>query len=523
VPLTLAQLRTAQTRADIRARIIARLTTAGATVVDWIPSDEGGVENSRVDMVANVIADLYGAKLTEIANGRFLEYATGDWLVYYAKRFYGIVKREATSTIQLVRLTSVATAPSYSFKPGELWVAGIDTGNKYRSLDAVKLAPGKSADARFQAENPGSSYADEPGTITQMVTAPAGVTCNNPRPSDFTPAVLSGSSTGTVTGSFADAAFLASLAALGLAGATDPLLAPPPIDPAFADPIPAPSFDSLRVRIITSGDIGTGSFEFSTDGGNHWTAGGPIPSAFLLPGNEAYLQFTNGIAPSFIQGDMFTMLVADSILQRGADLETEDSLRQRCRGRWPGLSLVPTGSTVDLWAHLASDEVSKVLTDADPDRPGGILVTIASQSGPASAAAVLAVRDYIAARLWGYRGVPAPSTAVSVSPEETCLVASATPREIICRGTVDVPRGAVTAVQVAAENLWLEYLRSVPIGGTVRVAELIQALMDGGCVDTDEQSIEFELSDPGGNIRLQRREVAISGMGLAASMIWRPV
>lgn len=504
--LTLADLTTPQTASTIRARIIARLQAAGVPTDDWAPSDAGGVENSRVDMLAAALSEILGQRIADITSGRFVETGTGAWLTYYAQKFYDLTRNLATRTIQNVWLTSLSTASDYDFAPDEVVVKSEATGNNYRNLDRIVLPPGKTLKGiRFQAEFPGSSFADAEGSITRMVTAPAGVSCINKPEKDFTDAKVTGNSTGKISGVFATKTVVdQSLGKQGSSGSGVTTIVPI-----------RPSFKSIRFRIDAFGEIGSGSFSYSIDGAE-WVSGGVISTKFELPiSGGPIFTFTNGVAPSFIQQDIFTLLVADAILQNGTDEESDESLRTRCRARWSTLSDVATEGTIALWAQLASPEVDKVIVDADPNTPGGILVVVASHAGPASAAAVLAVQDFISARLH-YKGVPAATGFTS--PEERALVTSATARPITPAGIVDVKRDQLSSVQVAAEKNWQAYLRTLPIGGIVRLAELEQAVMDAGAQDFQGAT----LNGSAANLQLAHGEVATEAVALLTALTWRP-
>ncbi len=493
--LTLAQLKTAESIDDIRDRLLTNLEAAGMPVDDWVPSAQGGVEMIRVDTVATAMQRLLAERVARLANLMLLELATGDDLELLALKRYGIVKDQATKTIQSIALWLVGTSSAKTHQPGDIIAGASATGNRYTLLDEVEVLPANTLAnpvfTRAEAENAGVAYDDAEETVDTMVSAIAGLRCTNRRPSDFLPATNSGSSSGTIDASFT----------------TDNV---------------APTFTALRVRIIVSGELGTATFEYSTDGGATWTYAGAVSSLFVVPGG-ATLVFANGTAPSFIVGDVFTMLVGEAILQRGADAETDESLRKRCRLRWMTLSKVPLAGTIDLWAHLASPEVDRVLSDADPNVPGSVLVTISAVGGPASAAAVIAVQDYVSARLWGYKNLPA--AAGFHSPEETVIVSSAAPLSIRVGGAVTVPRARVAEIQAAAETAWLAYLRSVPLGGdfgaVVRINELVQAVMDAGAIDFQDPT----LNDGTDNITLAHGEVAIpqAASTLTGSLVWVPV
>lgn len=509
---TFADLRTPESIASIRARLIAALNAAGAPTDSWAPSSTGGTENLRADMWAGVCAAIVSKRIAQAVNMRVLPLAvaaataegTGGGPATLAMRkfvrdFYKLQWRDPTFTIENVRLSTIGNPGSYTFNPGDLWARADGTGNRYNNIAGGVLQPGLTLDLPFQAENPGSSYSDSAGTILTMVTARAGVQCTNVRPADFTAVRTSGGSSGTYVAT-------------------------------FTDPAVVPGFGSIRIRITASGDIGTAVGQASTDGGNSWSTGFVIPSETTLddvrfPGTVD-LKFSNGTSPSFIIGDILTCFLGDAILQRGADLETPQAVGNRCGNRWPGISLVPTRGKIELWAHQASQEVERVSSMADPNTPGGTLVTIASSSGPASPQAQIAVEDYISARLLGFKGVQAAPGFTS--PEETVLVSTATRRNILGQGQVYVPRAIVAPAQLASNVAWLAYLRSIPLGGKrgaiVRAAVLEDILTANGAdhwenvtVGDGVGSFEDLILNPG--------EVAVSAPGatLASTMNWVPM
>ena len=492
---TLADLRSPQSQAVIRAALIAELQAAGVPTADWIPSEAGGVENIRADAVSGAMAYWLSGRVAELARDGLLELATGDGLKFYARQRYRVEKDLATKTVQNVALWLVG-GTAKTFKPGDLIVRSRFTGNRYTLIDDMEVAPENTEtnwkNASFEAEVAGSSYADVAGTILDLVTAPSGLRCINKRPSDFLASRTTGFSTGFVSGFFLDA--------------NTP-----------------PSFGSVRIRVKTQGDLGTATFDYSIDGGRTWTFAGVVQDSYNIGG--AVLLFSNGTSPSFIAGDIITLLVADAILVRGADEETDEALRARCRGKWTTLTKNVLASTVDLWAHVASRETDRVLVDANPSVPGGILVTVASATGPASPSAIADIQDYIQLRLRGYQGMAAAPTAGFLSPEETVLCESATAKEITAGGTVDVPRSKIVEVKTAADTAWLAYLKSLPLGvhpdGVVRISELVQAVMDAGARDIQNPLLNTGSS----NITLAQNEVAVAAAdtSLFTSLVWRAV
>jgi hypothetical protein len=500
--LTFADLITAETPAAIRARIVAALAADGFPVDSWAPSAVGGVENMRVDMSAG-IGIYMPPRIVSLVTGRILPLATGDFLKTLGKKFYGLDQQGPTSTIQNMAffLKPGAAPVNYSFQAGQIKVRSDATGNRYTLIDSGNFTPANATFAtalmlRVQADAPGKAYADPVGTVTTMVTAKAGVQCTNVEPTDFqpTPASLRGTSSGTVVAT------------------------------RFPAEVAAPQ--SIRVRILSTGSVGSASFEFTFDGGLTWHFGGPtsasVPVSTAVPQQAAVLAF----AGSFVVGDVFSTFLGKAIQQQGADAETESAFRRRCSNRWPALSAVPTAGSIDLLAHLASPEVDRVSTDADPNTSGGILVTIASAVGPATPGAQEAVQDYIAQRLAGYQAVPAPATAGFTSPAETVLVTSAVEFSVTAAGPVRVPKAQLAAAQVAANDAWASYLADLPLGGqagaVVELAELAQILADSGAIDVPSALANLTINGVSGDATIPKGQVAVAPLPLQDTLIWIP-
>jgi hypothetical protein len=351
------------------------------------------------------------------------------------------------------------------------------------------LKPGTDLFIEAEAELAGAAYQDPDGYIDSttnagaMITALPGVDVLNISTRDITAPKLIGYSAGTI-----DAAFTV----VGV----------------------RPTYATIRLRIQTSGNLGSGLWQYSTNGGLTWASAGPLVATVALPGGVT-LYFANapGVATSFLAGDTWSMQVATSTRFQGEDDETDDALRARCRSRWPALSDVPTAGKVSLWAHRAVAGIGQVLVDADITRPGQTNVIIAGALGAIGQGTASDVQDFIGPRLLGYQ---------DLSIAETVLVEPATPHAITTSsGTVTVPRRSLASVQTAALTNWLAYLRSVPIGGVVRLSELIQAIMDAGASNVDSAA----LNGGGPNIQLASTEVAVppsDGTTILTTLAWVP-
>lgn len=488
---TLGDLLTPLTAGQVRQRILNGLLAAGFPTSDWAPTAQGGLENGLIDMVAGTLVDkMGGAKLAAAIAGGFLDFGTGDWLTFWAKGFYQLDRNPATFTIQAITLTCASLAGPYTVSPGDLVVIGAGSAsgaNRYVSLDGGTIPSGAGVKPtepavvlRFQAENPGAAYDDAPDTILTLVTSLPGVAAINRR-------ILSPNPAAIVTGG-------------GSRGQVIPFQTVP------GEP---PLQDRFRVEILVSGNGAAAplaQFRYSTDDGGTWNGPYVASDAFVIPlGCSVRFADSPLTSPSFVVGDVF-FWGNSSILEQGSDAETDARLIGRCRARWLTLSDVPSSGTVELWAKVAAPEVARVRTQADPATANRMFVYVGSSSGRAAPQTVVDVQAYITARL---------------DPSEAANVLSVTTRAIVPTGTVKVPRLLLAGVQTEADKLWTDYLASVDIAGTVRLAKLRQAIEDAGA----EDHVGLALTGGTPNIVLGEDQVPVppDGSTLINALMWEPV
>ena len=188
--------------------------------------------------------------------------------------------------------------------------------------------------------------------------------------------------------------------------------------------------------------------------------------------------------------------------QFGADEEGDQALMERCDTRWPDLDTVGIEDRVVKWAKAGSTEVTRVKLVADGDNPGGVVVVIAGVSGAVSGGAVTAVQTYIDAR----QAITDLNTALNASNLNVTTL-----------GSVTVAAERLLDVQAAADAAWAAYLAGTQIGGKVRRAELTQAIMDAGAIDTDA---ELDSAGPDGNLTLASDQAPVPDDTLANSLTW---
>jgi phage-related baseplate assembly protein len=160
------------------------------------------------------------------------------------------------------------------------------------------------------------------------------------------------------------------------------------------------------------------------------------------------------------------------ITSAGSDRESKAAYAQRCKLRWPALSVGAVAASYDLWAKTIAPTVTRTLVRPSPTVEGEIEVFLASAAGTVDSSVVTAVTDYIEPR------VPLPSTL---------LVQSATAYGLTVSGTVYVQAGYATAAANAVQqnlaalvgggvNSIGETLPGIAIGGTIYLNQLIEQI-----------------------------------------------
>jgi hypothetical protein len=215
----------------------------------------------------------------------------------------------------------------------------------------------------------------------------------------------------------------------------------------------------------------------ATDGSRYFAAsGGTLPAGGTLgitavaesPGTARGLVST--LIPPLpgvtVAGAAITIV---GIPQYGADEEKDASVVLRCAARWPSFDIDDdTSDRVTKWALAGSVEVTRTRLDPDTVNPGGVLLTVAGAAGNVTAPALAAVVVYVNKR---------------VGITDYITVQNASNTTITASGTVVVPAALAAQIKTDANLAWMAYLAVEKIGGTVYLAELIQAVMDAGAID----------------------------------------
>lgn len=182
----------------------------------------------------------------------------------------------------------------------------------------------------------------------------------------------------------------------------------------------------------------------------------------------------------------------------GADEESDDRLRTRCQGRWGELSLGSPDRAYQKWVLDASAQVTKV-TVSTPGYGGIIRIRLAGPSGGVLSSVVDDVSDYL-------EGVTDGTLRRALCA--TLDIASASTLTIPITGTVTVSPGKIRTAKPAIEARLLAYFASIPIGGQVRAAQILEEIMvPAGVVDC-------ALVTPAANIGLSTDQTAAASISL---------
>ncbi len=271
-------------------------------------------------------------------------------------------------------------------------------------------------------------------------------------------------------------------------------------------------------------NIAAGSIQYEATDGSVYVAltGGTLSSGGTLTAIDAIAE-TPGAARGLI-ARMKTPLPGVTVTAAaikvsgtpiyGRDEERDASVYKRCDERWPVIdAVVDDTDRVVKWVKANNLSINRVRVDPDSANHGGIIVTVAGPNGPVTpsgstdpsvvaAGPVGLAQAYVDARL--------PITDYVTVRDSTSVT-------ILGSGDVRVPTARLAQAKLATDAAWNIYLGSVQIGDSVKLAELVQAVMDAGAINFTN----YRLNGITSNFTLISNQVAVPfGGGLSASLNW---
>lgn len=247
----------------------------------------------------------------------------------------------------------------------------------------------------------------------------------------------------------------------------------------------------------------------ATDGARRFrnTTGGTVASGGTL--QLTFEAEEPGAAYNIANGDLDTLLTPLAgvtitnpavppattwLTQTGADEESDDQLRTRCRAKWATLGTGATTDSYTFWAREASTVVRRINvlehSNAGVPADGHVTLYLAGELGSVDAGAVAAVGTYIAERR------PLCTTVTVIAAAEVAV-------PITCTLTVRAEHRTEAEALIAGYLDELE--KEIAIGGTCYLAAIIEQLM------RPEGMINAVLAAPAADVVLAANQVALLG------------
>jgi uncharacterized phage protein gp47/JayE len=162
-----------------------------------------------------------------------------------------------------------------------------------------------------------------------------------------------------------------------------------------------------------------------------------------------------------------------ALLSAGRDVETDDSLRSRCRLQWAELGTGSSRDAYESWARKGSQAVSRVLIRDQHPRGQGTVDVVVWGEGGIGTADVAAVNSYVQARKPGVSDV-----AVTAAVAQTVTVTA----------TVYVRAANLAAAQAAVALNFVALAKNTPIEGTIYTDAINAAIQNAPGVRNNDLS-----------------------------------
>jgi len=178
--VSLATLIVQNTKAQVYDFALGIANVIGLPVSSWQAGDP-------TRALFHVEAELHSGPLEQTVVGfiksRFLDLATGSWLIVKAEQDYGVTVPDATYATCDVLLTNTS-GYVYTFEAGDLTLKSTTTGKTYRNTTGGTLiakvgATNGTLTVAVVADEAGSDSSASAGEIDDLVTTHTGVTCTN--------------------------------------------------------------------------------------------------------------------------------------------------------------------------------------------------------------------------------------------------------------------------------------------------------------------------------------------------------
>lgn len=405
--------------------LLAYYQSAGFPTTAW---EQGSPDVARNQAFAQALSDALTGYIPAIAGGSLLDYAPNypGWTPLTSQQIYNLTQNQATFTQGLILATNTS-GTSYAFTPTNPLIAVFSaSGKRYISQGSGTIPNGGSLLITFQAEFPGSSYADPSNSAgLRLVGSLPGVTLTNPS-TNYSGVTHTGSGTGTIT----------------LAG--------------------TPVGSHALVLLVTATSAGVpASLSYQLDGGASVSLG-IVSSVTNLAGLGINVTLVNGASgTSWVNTDTYSFSTpAPWITSQGADIETDTALASRDRARWSTLAAIPTTNLYTLLAKSTPGvgaQVTLCFVGPDPTVNNKINIIVSGPGGVLPPATITLIQGFITPFA---RGCDNP------------VVASPTTTAITIAATIYGAASQAAAIDAAARTNYNNYTASIATNGTLKLSDL---------------------------------------------------
>ena len=492
------------TQAQYFNTIMAGHTANKVPVASWTSVRNTGLSLTQIS--ALLFSRLRGIISDSIA-GMLIDYATGTFLTLFAKSQYQIDRIPAVFTVGKMVLTSVVTAPSYTYSAGDITAGtpgpSVDNQRLFTNIEGGVLIPGQFT----TGGTTGLTVAKKINGVTfQVIVAGLNTSIN-------TIAAVGIPTGGAVTvysatnAQGAPTSTAAQVRASILGNATAATLVTPTvagIGSAVVGSVPATSLDQGTLVL---------SFQ-ATEPGSDWNI--PTNSPINLKTSEAGVSIAN---PAYANSTWITTA--------GSPEESDALLKQRCLGRWGTIGVGGNADAFTFWATVTpvgytASPVSQVNVFANyldtTFAPGAATVVVAGPAGALSLSDIAAVQANLDAPIPGiYPNIPGLAE-MGVKYPIACqvVVVTVTNKTITLTGTISIlrrsnadPADVQTAVIAALTTYQASLLIGQPIYPQQKVAGVIENApgyssaiakvdLSGMAAQILQERTEYPLLDPSG-------------------------
>lgn len=172
--IDIEDLITPSTTDDVKESLYETADLLGLNTTSWV---SGSVLRTFMAIVAVVLAG-FSSLVDTIARAGFLDTAVSGWLTLLARYVYAVERVEQTYGSGTVTLTNTGSGV-FALDPGEFQVAHASTGKVYTNTAAIALGAFATVNVDVIALEGGTESNAAAGTLTDIQTSMADVTCTN--------------------------------------------------------------------------------------------------------------------------------------------------------------------------------------------------------------------------------------------------------------------------------------------------------------------------------------------------------